>query len=115
MGTANRGSFVKGDERINRGGRPKKPENTAEKGKAAWDQACAMLDDPDLRPDLRFQVIKFITEFAFGKPAQAVDVVADVEANTNVSMIETMSLSKRGAAMKKALEVYEKGNQAKAK
>lgn len=100
--------FVKGDPRINRGGRPKKPENTDLMGAKAWEKACAMLEDPDLRSDLRFQVIKFIYESAYGKPQQALDVTAEVEADANVSMIETMSLSKRGTAMKKALEAYEK-------
>ena len=50
-----------------------------------------------------------------GNDVTMVDINADVEANASVSMIETMSLSKRGAAMKKALEVYEKGQQTKAK
>lgn len=79
-------------------------------GKLAWAKACEMLEDPDLRADLRFQVAKFVYEAAYGKPQQALDVTADVESDAKVSMVETMSLSKRGEAMKKAIDAYEKGS-----
>lgn len=89
----------------NPGGRPKKPINTAEMGERAWKEACAMLED-DLRPELRFQVIKFITEFAYGKPAQQLDVQADVSADATISTIEGMSLAKRKRALDAALKAY---------
>lgn len=101
------GQFEKGDPRINRGGRPRKPDNTEEKGKLAWDEACAMLENEDLKPELRFQIIKFIAEFAYGKPAQQLDVQADIEADAKVSMIEGMSLAKRKKALDAALKIYE--------
>jgi len=97
------------------GGRPKKPEWLKGKGEEALRKAYDIMTDENTKPDLALQAAKLLIEYDLGKPVQALDINADVEANANVSMIETMSLSKRGAAMKKALEVYEKNNQAKAK
>ena len=90
----------------NPGGRPRKPDNTEKMGKLAWDKACAMLEDPDLRPDQRFQVCKFVVEFAYGKPQQSVDVVADVGEETMDAM-RGMGLKERIEAVQAALEAYE--------
>lgn len=109
------GYFTKDDPRRAKGGRPKKPEWLKGKGEEALRKAYEIMTSEDTRPDLALQAAKLLIEYDIGKPVQALDINADVEANASVSMIETMSLSKRGAAMKKALEVYEKGQQTKAK
>jgi hypothetical protein len=66
------------------------------------------MQDDKQKVDLRMQAARMLVEYDIGKPAQKLDVTAEVDANAQVSMIETMSLSKRGTAMKKALEAYEK-------
>ncbi len=98
----------------NPGGRPTKPEWLKGKGEEALRFAYSIMNDIECKAELRMQAARMLAEYDLGKPAQALDISADVDANTRVRVIETMSLSKRGAAMKKALEVYEK-NQPKAK
>ena len=93
----------------NPGGRPTKPEWLKGKGVEALQKAYDIMTDESTKPELVLQAARMLAEYDLGKPAQSLDISADVEANTNVSVIETMSLSKRGAAMKKALEAYEKG------
>lgn len=105
------GYFKPDDPRRAKGGRPKKPEWLKGKGEEALKKAYEIMTSEDTKPDLALQAAKLLIEYDIGKPVQALDINADVEANTNVSMIETMSLSKRGAAMKKALEIYEKDQQ----
>ena len=65
------------------------------------------------RCELALQAAKMLAEYDLGKPVQTMDIQADVEADAKVSVIETMSLSKRGTAMKKALEAYEQGKATK--
>ena len=102
--------FKKGNQlgKIN-GGRPKKPDWLRGKGEEALRKAYEIMTDEKTRPDLALQAAKILIEYDIGKPIQALDINADVSADAKVSMVETMSLSKRGEAMKKAIEAYEKG------
>ena len=108
--------FKKGNQlgKVN-GGRPKKPEWLKGKGEEALKKAYEIMLSDTARPELQLQAARMIAEYDLGKPQQTLDVNADIVADAQVSMIETMSLSKRGTAMKKALEAYEKNNQAQAK
>ena len=102
--------FKKGNQlgKVN-GGRPKKPEWLKGKGEEALRKAYDIMTDEKTRPDLALQAAKLLIEYDLGKPVQTLDVNADVSADAQVSVMETMSLSKRAEAMKKAIEAYEKG------
>jgi len=102
--------FKKGNQlgKIN-GGRPKKPDWLRGKGEEALKKAYEIMTDEKTRPDLALQAAKILIEYDIGKPIQALDINADVNAEAQVSVLETMSLSKRGEAMRKAIEAYEKG------
>jgi len=99
--------FKKGNQLGHRGRTPK-PEWLKGKGEEALRFAYEVMQDDKQKVDLRMQAARMLVEYDIGKPAQKLDVTAEVDANAQVSMIETMSLSKRGTAMKKALEAYEK-------
>ena len=105
--------FKKGNTLGHRG-RPPKPEWLKGKGEEALKKAYEIMTDADTKPELALQAAKLLIEYDLGKPIQALDINAEVDAEAKVSVLETMSLSKRGEAMKKALEVYEKGQQGKA-
>ena len=108
--------FKKGNQLgRNPGGRPKKPDWLKGKGEEALRFAYEVMMNEDNKTDLRMQAARMLVEYDIGKPAQKLDVTAEVDASAQVSMIETMSLSKRGTAMKKALEAYEKNSKAQAK
>lgn len=99
--------FKKGAPSGNPGGRPKKPEWLKGKGEEALRFAYDVMQNEENKTELRMQAARMLVEYDLGKPQQSVDLSADVDANAQVSILNTMSLSKRGEAMKKALEVYE--------
>ena len=103
--------FKKGNQlgKVN-GGRPKKPEWLKGKGEEALRKAYDIMTDEKTRPDLALQAAKLLIEYDLGKPVQTLDVNADVSADAQISVMESMSLSKRAEAMKKAIEAYEKGS-----
>ena len=99
--------FKKGAPSGNPGGRPKKPEWLKGKGEEALRKAYEIMTNKDTRPDLALQAAKLLIEYDIGKPVQALDINADVDARASVSMIEGMSLAKRKAALDAALQIYE--------
>ncbi len=107
MGTANSGSFVPGDPRINRGGRPKRQEWLRGKGGQALKKADEIMMNGEVKPELQLQAAKMLAEYDLGKGRQAPETDADADAKTDA--LERMSLSARAEAMRRAIEAYENG------
>lgn len=100
------GRFIKG---YGGGGRKQKPSWLNGKGEDALRYAYHVMQDEEANATLRLQAARMLAEYDLGKPAQALDISADVDADARVSVIETMSLSERGRAMQAAIEAYEQG------
>ena len=99
--------FKKGNQlgKVN-GGRPKKPEWLKGKGEEALRYAYDVMLDENNKTELRMQAARMLIEYDLGKPAQALDISADVSADATISTIEGMSLAKRKRALDAALKAY---------
>ena len=108
MKKPNSGSFVAGDPRINRGGRPKKREWLRGKGEQALKKAYEIMMNGEVKPELQLQAAKMLAEYDLGKARQTPETAA-AEAKTDA--LERMSLSERGEAMRRAIEAYERSRE----
>ena len=102
----NKGSFVKGDPRINRSGRPRRSEWIRGKGDQALMKAYEIMMNGDVKPELQLQAAKMLAEYDLGKARQAPEAVSKADGKTDA--LEGMSLSERGEAMRRAVEAYER-------
>ena len=58
------------------GGRKQKPEWLNGKGEEALRYAYSVMNNEDVRPELRLQAARMLVEYDLGKPQQAVEVDA---------------------------------------
>lgn len=100
------GQFKPNDPRRAKGGRPKKPDWLKGKGEEALKKAYEIMMDDSNKPELVLQAARMLIEYDLGKPAQALDISADVSADATISTIEGMSLAKRKRALDAALKAY---------
>lgn len=90
----------------NPGGRPKKDPAYKGLGSRCVDELKALLDDKSTPNAVRVQICKIIMEYDFGKPAQQIQLEADLGEKTQEALFPKLTLAEKQAKIKSAMEKY---------